>query len=48
MAGDINMTTGGRVLLDIIQKSEDPEGLVNYLLCAASDLQSTNGQSQSA
>ena len=48
MTEDMNQTTGGGVLLDIIGKAHDQEALVTYLLGVVSDLQRTGGRVQSA
>lgn len=48
MTENVDLVTGGRVLLDIINKSDDPEDLVNYLLCVVADLQRKDERSQSA
>lgn len=48
MTENMNQTTGGGVLLDIISKADDRESLVNYLLGVVSDLQRTGGRVQSA
>lgn len=47
MTDDMNTTTTGRMLLNIINNADHPEELVNYLLSAAAELRHKTVQVQS-